>query len=1155
MQRRRRPCRDSKSVRRGARVRTALLVPFMALLVFCMRPSSASVSPAPSDPAPLLAVSENIGIWGRAVIDSYDASTGPYGGANVSALAVVCTNETRTNKFELADSPTLNGSAYCGPEGSPDAVIRTWGGSTITGEKAARLEAVSLPAVVTPSMPASEGRLNLWGSQTRTVTATTRFSSINLSSRSSLVIDGDVDLFCDGNVSLSGSTSIELTEGSSLDFYVGGSVGLWGGVAINAAGQVPADCRIHMYGSGKNLETGSDAQLHARVLNPQGSLRLWNRSDFFGSFAGRSFAIGDSAQAHLDVSSPVGGGTVRETTTYYVRLSGSDGLSGRTPESAFRTIGRAAAVMLPGDMAYVGGGTYDEVVSVGTGGEAGSPVTFVADVTGAETGDAGIVQFGRVGATCLEVVGANDVTFRGFTISGGDDGVLWEDAARGQLIDCTISEQGDVGIEVQNADLLIEGCRVSSNRGHGMQVTGATSLDARDSWFVDNGRKGVTCDGADIALTMQRCRVGTNTDQGLEIRRARAQLGDCLIDGNGKEGVKVSDGSDNVTVTHCTIAENGDHGLKQEAGRVTITSSIIAGNTGKGIMRLGGTLTHTHNLFHGNDAGDVSGTAIHASEMQINPAFAPGSTYDLASSSPARDAAPDPTEPTHLDFDGDVRPFNDAYDIGCQESQLAHAYRDVTDERAFSALATSNDHQGAGWHWGDLDNDGDLDAVLSGTYAKIMLNDRDSERFTVVSLRSAWRQGVLVDLDHDGDLDFWSISVGSYNTESWFENDGTGRFTLIDDAGFHEPRNNEGAAGADINGDGWCDIVMFSESGNYIGRHSGLTPLALNGSKSPSDGLHERGSYGNGDFCSSADANDDGRIDFFYHYGGGRLFLSNEDGSYTRDNQGISVVTGNEDKFGSSWGDYDGDGDMDLFVPRYDQGQPSYLWRNDGGAFVNVAVASGIDDTGRHRGSAWGDYDHDGDLDLLIGRDGAPCVLYANLGDGSFVMVDEGLTEPGSFHDVCFVDYDNDGDLDIAAARRGAGTVLYENGIDDSAYLKVRVIGAGVGGTNLAGVGVRIDLFDGSGETLLGRRVIGTARGFGGIEPMWAHFGGLDPDQTYRLRAYFQSGPVTADVIPSDASTTIGDQVVPQLVTLTEPPVSSSAARVLEWTEVYDDEQ
>jgi hypothetical protein len=92
------------------------------------------------------------------------------------------------------------------------------------------------------------------------------------------------------------------------------------------------------------------------------------------------------------------------------------------------------------------------------------------------------------------------------------------------------------------------------------------------------------------------------------------------------------------------------------------------------------------------------------------------------------------------------------------------------------------------------------------------------------------------------------------------------------------------------------------------------------------------------------------------------------------------------------------------------------LYRNNGdGTFVNVAKAAGTENERFAKGAAWGDFDNDGDLDLFVSNNGAPSRLYRNNGDGTFLDVapELGLDRPCLGFACWFWDFDNDGLLDI----------------------------------------------------------------------------------------------------------------------------------------------
>ena len=491
-----------------------------------------------------------------------------------------------------------------------------------------------------------------------------------------------------------------------------------------------------------------------------------------------------------------------------------------------------------------------------------------------------------------------------------------------------------------------------------------------------------------------------------------------------------------------------------------------------------------------------------------------------------------------------------AHDDSSSNAALLHidylCFTDVSTDVGFDAQTTTVQTHGSGFYWADYDNDGDLDAIVTGNSAKLMRSSNAGQSFVASSLGGLRRQGAMADLDNDGDVDFWAGNDNSYYAAACLLNNGSAAFSNVGDCGYSEPSNNEGVAAADVDGDGWCDIMQFSANGNWIGHNQGSTAIVLSGTNDSSYGLNDSGDFDNGDYCSAGDVNNDGYLDFFYHYGGGKLFLSDGDGTYTQNNYGISVVTGGSDKMGSAWGDYDNDGDIDLFVSRYDSGQPGYLWRNDGGSFSNVASTAGITDASGQRGCCWGDYDNDGDLDLYIVTHSSNAnVLYQNQGNGAFVSVNAGADASGDGHDAVFVDYDNDGDLDLAVSQQGEDNTLLANGTDDTNYLKVRVLGHGAAMTNKAGVGVRVELYEANGTTFLARREIGVARGWAGAEPLWIHFGGLTNTTTYVVKVHFASGVEEVTVVPQNASTTIGSTVINQMLTVEE-----RKPRVIRWTEV-----
>ncbi len=179
-----------------------------------------------------------------------------------------------------------------------------------------------------------------------------------------------------------------------------------------------------------------------------------------------------------------------------------------------------------------------------------------------------------------------------------------------------------------------------------------------------------------------------------------------------------------------------------------------------------------------------------------------------------------------------------------------------------------------------------------------------------------------------------------------------------------------------------------------------------------------------------ADYNDDGRLDLLVLRGAwlleeGRIRnsllrneLSGDIGRFVDATEAAGLAEPAYPTQAAAWGDYDGDGDLDLYVGneadeahRY----PSQLFRNRGdGTFEDVATAARVSNLRYAKGAAWGDVDNDGDLDLYVSNFGANR-LYLN--DGGIFLdaaIRVGVTEPEreSFA-TWFFDYDNDGDLDL----------------------------------------------------------------------------------------------------------------------------------------------
>ena len=122
--------------------------------------------------------------------------------------------------------------------------------------------------------------------------------------------------------------------------------------------------------------------------------------------------------------------------------------------------------------------------------------------------------------------------------------------------------------------------------------------------------------------------------------------------------------------------------------------------------------------------------------------------------------------------------------------------------------------------------------------------------------------------------------------------------------------------------------------------------------------------------------------------------------------------------------DFDRDGWQDFYVTNSREGSANALYRNQGnGTFADVAAAAGVaavnaPDTGVSMGSVWGDYDNDGDADLYVSNYGEANFFYVNNGNGTFSerAAELGIAGPSMSFPTWFFDYDNDGWLDLFVA-------------------------------------------------------------------------------------------------------------------------------------------
>ncbi len=237
-----------------------------------------------------------------------------------------------------------------------------------------------------------------------------------------------------------------------------------------------------------------------------------------------------------------------------------------------------------------------------------------------------------------------------------------------------------------------------------------------------------------------------------------------------------------------------------------------------------------------------------------------------------------------------------------------------------------------------------------------------------------------------------------------------------------------GITAADYDNDGYYDLFIPDGVESKLFRNRGDGSFEDVTSKAGLSGLDgvSVGVFG--------DYDNDGYKDIFVSrtFQHNQLFRNNGDGTFTE----VTSKSGiGEDccTTVASWGDYDNDGFLDLYVGRYldprkdipttfyaRNGEPNQLYHNNGdGTFTNVTEKAGVGEKGLCLGTVWGDYDNDGYPDLYVVNDFGRKTLYHNNRDGTFtdVTVRTGTLAYGAGMSASFGDYDNDGWLDIYVAN------------------------------------------------------------------------------------------------------------------------------------------
>lgn len=404
-----------------------------------------------------------------------------------------------------------------------------------------------------------------------------------------------------------------------------------------------------------------------------------------------------------------------------------------------------------------------------------------------------------------------------------------------------------------------------------------------------------------------------------------------------------------------------------------------------------------------------------------------------------------------------------------------HPFVEVAEEMAV-------DDAGAGWAaaMADSDGDGDIDLYVSngGSFGAgdNAFYRNDGDRFVNVTELNGTADGgngtgvVFADFNGDGHEDLFLAKGGFLppgEPDRLLLNNGDGTFVdRSEAAGLSEAQASYAVAVGDYDADGALDLYVSKFRGQYNALYHNVGGAFVDERRRRRIISYQRFSGGAAAF---ADFDEDGDTDLYASiFGMYDLFYAE-----VGDSAYVAAQVGDEgDAVGVAMGDYDADGDFDLYI--VNQTWRSALWRNDvsEGQFVDVASQSGVENQGVGTGCAFGDYDNDGDLDLFVTNARGANRVYMNRGDGTFidVAIALGMVDTVRTRSVLLSDYDNDGDLDPYVVNERHPNRLYRNDGGTAHWLQVRLAGEQ---SNRNAVGARLTLH--AGPRAIYRQVNGTA--------------------------------------------------------------------------------
>ncbi|MBV9266180.1 MAG: CRTAC1 family protein [Acidobacteriaceae bacterium] len=402
------------------------------------------------------------------------------------------------------------------------------------------------------------------------------------------------------------------------------------------------------------------------------------------------------------------------------------------------------------------------------------------------------------------------------------------------------------------------------------------------------------------------------------------------------------------------------------------------------------------------------------------------------------------------DFDGDgwqdIYFVNGRERYGRGGSARNALYRNNGDGTFTDVTETAGvlgDAYGLGCVWGDYDNDGHPDLYVTQYGRNILYHNNGNGTFSDVTAKAhvdgldfgarLHTGAVFFDYDRDGRLDLYAGAYVNFGPDSvqtcsvegvqsscppqqyggspaiLYHNNGDGTFTNVTkQAGVYNPNGkNLSVLAGDYDNDGWPDLFVANDGQElelFHNEHNGtFKEVGLNAGVA----TNEDGGTMAAMCLSLGDYNNDGFLDLYvsdFQDQGDHIWLNTGHGRFEEVTRrvGIAPISTQYLGFGGGFFDYDNDGWLDLFVANGHvyQGietarknghykQLNLLFHNDSqGKFVDVTAQAGTGFSIPHlgRGAAFGDFDNDGNVDIVVGNSGDPPLLLRNSGGSNHFL-------------------------------------------------------------------------------------------------------------------------------------------------------------------------